>query len=213
MREMPIGDIVDQSKNVIVCGLPDAAFNWQQLQYRWPNKPSPGLLENHMRGTLQETGLYRPSCLFWYKAECTPSSQMFVRSVGGLPGLVAARHGGPEKFDSMEDLAAAANCVVLKVLGDINLLPFNILTTDFINDQIIGRIMQLNESAERGQPTFVHLSVHDSSDEGEDTIFPPQQQQHRLINTTINSSTAPGNTSFDFRQAHTVPVQFRETTM
>jgi len=130
------GDIVDQGRNVMICGLPDAAFSWQQLQYRLPNKPSPGQLETHMRGTLQEIGLYRPSCLFWYKAECTPSTKMYVRSVGGLTGLVAARHGGPEKFDDMHDLAAAANHVILNVLNDINLLPFNILTMDFVSDQV-----------------------------------------------------------------------------
>ena len=90
-----------------------------------------------MRGTLQEIGLYRPSCLFWYRAECTPSTKMYVRSVGGLTGLVAARHGGPEKFDDMEDLAAAANHVILNVLNDINQLPFNILTMDFVSDQVI----------------------------------------------------------------------------
>jgi len=131
-----VGDLVDQGRNVIVCGLPDASFSWQQLQYRWPNKASPGQLETHMRGTLQEIGLYRPSCLFWYRAECTPSTKMYVRSVGGLTGLVAARHGGPEKFDDMQDLAAAANHVVLNVLNDVNLLPFNILTTDYVNDQV-----------------------------------------------------------------------------
>jgi len=130
------GDIVDQGRNVVICGLPDAGFSWQQLQYRLPNKPSPGQLETHMRGTLQEIGLYRPSCLFWYRAECTPSTKMYVRSVGGLTGLVAARHGGPEKFDDMQDLAAAANHVIFNVLNDINLIPFNILTMDFINDQV-----------------------------------------------------------------------------
>ena len=132
------GDVVDQGRNVVVCGPPDAAFSWQQLQYRWPNKPSPGQLETHMRGTLQEIGLYRPSCLFWYKAECTPSTKMYVRSVGGLAGLVAARHGGPEKFDGMKDLAAAANHVVLDVLNDINQLPFNIVTMDFVSDQVLA---------------------------------------------------------------------------
>ena len=71
-----------------------------------------------------------------YRAECTPSTKMYVRSVGGLAGLVAARHGGPEKFDGMKDLAAAANHVVLDVLNDINQLPFNIITTDFVSDQV-----------------------------------------------------------------------------
>ena len=62
---------------------------------------------------------------------------MYVRSVGGLTGLVAARHGGPEKFDDMQDLAAAANHVVFNVLNDINQLPFNILTMDFVSDQVL----------------------------------------------------------------------------
>ena len=84
----------------------------------------------------REIGLYRPSCLFWYKAECTPSTKMFVRSVGGITGLVAARNGGPEKFNDMQDLAAAANHVILNVLNDINQLPFNILTMDFVSDEV-----------------------------------------------------------------------------
>lgn len=133
---MCAGDIVDQGRNVIVFGLPEAKFSWQQLQYRWPNKAQPGQLENHMRGTLQEIGLYRPTDLFWYRAECTPSEKVFVRSVGGLVGLIAARHGGPEKFDSLEHLAACANRVVLRVLGDVGQLPFNVLTMDFISDQV-----------------------------------------------------------------------------
>ena len=131
-----LGDVVDQGRNVVICGLPDAAISWQQLQYRWPNKPSPGELEKHMRGTLGEIGLYRPSCLFWYKAECTPSRKMYVRSVGGLTGLVAARNGGPEKFDDMQDLAAAANHVVFTRLNVINQLPFNVLTMDFVSDKV-----------------------------------------------------------------------------
>jgi hypothetical protein len=89
-----------------------------------------------MRGTLQEISLYRPTDLFWYRAECTPTSKVFVRSYGGLMGLVAARHGGPEKFDSMEHLASCANRVVLRVLEDINQLPVNVLTMDFVSDQV-----------------------------------------------------------------------------
>ena len=135
---------------MVIYGLPAAEFSWQQLQYRWPNKPSPGQLETHMRGTLQEIGLYRQTCLFWYKAECTPSRKMYLRSVGGLTGLVAARNGGPEKFDDMEDLAAAANLVVLNVLNDINLLPFNIITTNFVSDQV----------GQAYQPQFIQTPFH-----------------------------------------------------
>ena len=90
-----------------------------------------------MRGTLQEIGLYRPTDLFWYRAECTPSEKVCTRSMGGLIGLINARHGGPEKFDSLEHLAACANRVVLRVLSDVNKVAFNVLTMDFINDQVV----------------------------------------------------------------------------
>jgi hypothetical protein len=130
------GDIIDLGRNVIIYGLPEAKFSWQQLQYRWPNKSQPGHLETHMRGTMQEIGLYRPTDLFWYRAECTPTPKMHSRSWGGILGLIAARHGGPEKFDNLEHLAACANRVVLRVLNDVNQLPMNVLTMDFISDQV-----------------------------------------------------------------------------
>lgn len=135
---MRAGDVVDQGRNVIVCGLPEARFDWQPLQYRIPNKPMPGQLDTHMRGTLAEIGLYRPSCVFWYRAECTPTQKVYIRSAGGVFGVVAGRHGGPEKFNSMEHLAWCANDVVLRVLNDVSRLPFNILTTDFVNDKVDG---------------------------------------------------------------------------
>src|SRR5688572_12178344 len=128
----------------------DVAYSWQQIQYRWPNKQSPELLGQHMRTALAEMGLYRPSCLFWYKAECTPSSPMYVRSCGGLPGVIATRYGADEKFDSVEDMASATNFEVLDVLHGLTRLPFNILSIDYVHDSVIERIIKLNEVSDGG---------------------------------------------------------------
>jgi len=94
-------------------------------------------------------------------------------------------------------------------------------------EQIIGRIIELNDVAERGQPINVESMMHDSWDDMDEVFAAPhlrlqhQQQQNLLhpsarLNTTVNSSAgvhAPANTSFDFRTTAAPPVQVRETTM
>jgi len=93
--------------------------------------------------------------------------------------------------------------------------------------QIIGRVIELNDTADRGQPITAEL--HDSWDDVTDDVFGGtpvaygrQQQQQALLhtsarlNTTVNSSGVPvlaANTSFDFRGTAAPPVQVRETTM
>ena len=87
--------------------------------------------------------------------------------------------------------------------------------------QIIGRIIELNDVADRGQPINASAMMHDSSDEMEDVFAVPlhkqqqQQQQQHLIHTSarLNTTDAPANTSFDFRPTAAPPVQVRETTM
>lgn len=81
--------------------------------------------------------------MVWYKAECTPTQSMAARGFGGLPGLIAARWAD-EKFDFADDLGAAVNATVLDVLGTAPRLPFNILSVDFIADELIARIIELN---------------------------------------------------------------------
>jgi len=104
--------------------------------------------------------------------------------------------------------------------------------------QIIERIIELNDVADRGQPTMPSTMINssatmhdDASWDDMDDVFgapppPPthqrphhhhqqqQQQQHLLpASARINSSAAPANTSFDIRQSAAPPVQVRETTM
>jgi len=90
-------------------------------------------------------------------------------------------------------------------------------------EQIIGRIIELNDTADRGQPAM----MHDSFDDMDEVFSMPhhkQQQQHQQqyllhttarLNTTVNNSgvAGPANTSFDFRSTAAPPVQVRETTM
>lgn len=208
------GDIIDQGKNIVICGIRDVAYSWQQIQYRWPNKQSPEQLGQHMRTALAEMGLYRPSCLFWYKAECTPSSPMYVRSVGGLPGVIATKYGADEKFDSVEDMASATNFEVLDVLHGLNRLPFNILSIDYVHDSVIERILKLNEASEGGGLRISSIDL--SSDELDDVFLQPPSNMHKLFNTTLNSSTGQAaaiNNSYEFRGHPVPPVQVKETTM
>jgi len=95
--------------------------------------------------------------------------------------------------------------------------------------QIIERIIELNDVADRGQPINVSAMMHDSWDEMDDVFDASQPKLHqrylqqqvllhnsaRLNTTTGNSSAvpAPVNTSFDFRASAAPPVQVRETTM
>jgi len=94
--------------------------------------------------------------------------------------------------------------------------------------QIIGRVVELNDTADRGQPISADALMHDSWDDVIDDVFaaaPPSRQQQlqqqallhtsARLNTTVNSSgvAVPANTSFDFRTTAAPPVQVRETTM
>ena len=101
--------------------------------------------------------------------------------------------------------------------------------------QIIERIIELNDSADRGQPAMNaavagSTTLHDEStfDTDMDDVFasvpPPshhhhrhyQQQQQHLLSIGAPrpiSGLAAANTSFDIRQSAAPPVQVRETTM
>ena len=203
-------------------------YSWQQIQYRYPNKAWPHEMHEHLTDTIQEIGLYQPSCLFWYKAECTPVSAMYARSAGGLPGLIATRYGGQEKYESMEELASVSNSYILQVLDEISRLPFNIISFDYAHDDVIDRIVKLNEFADSG----IHLSKHDvsSGEEGDDVFLNTSTVGVKLINnmstsmphnnsgskhnsSTLNSSAVGTmNTSFDFRLKPAPAVQVKEST-
>lgn len=233
MRDLLIGDLIDQGKSIVLCGMTDVvSSSWQQIQTSWPNKQSPEQLGSHMRTTLQEMGLYRPTGLFWYKAECTPSSAMYVRSIGGVPGLVASRRGAVEKFDFIEDLAAATNYSILQVLRDVNRLPFNLLSIDYVHDDVIERILKLNDVPDQMLTLSQHISSTDMSSDEVDDVFvvyaspasaasSASAAQQKLINNStmnssvagVNSSVAGVNSSFDFRGRPKPPVHVKETMM
>jgi len=92
--------------------------------------------------------------------------------------------------------------------------------------QIIERIIELNDSADRGQPLGVPAVMRESWDDMDEVFAAvPLHQQHRhhhqqqqqLLPSSarLNSSSAAvaANTSFDIRPTAAPPVQVRETTM
>ena len=140
---------MDQGKNIVIFGVPNTSYSWRCLRYRWPNKAWPHELKEDMEQTISELSLHRPRELFWYKAECTPSGSMVVRSLGGLPGAIASRCAH-EKLEFIEDMAAATNRCVLDVLLELNCNSFNMLSVDYVNEELIDRIIELNNVAQSG---------------------------------------------------------------
>ena len=70
---------------------------------------------------------------------------MIVRLLGGIPGL-AVRKCSKGKFEFIEDMAAAVNHQVLEVLKKVPTLPFNVLSTDYVHDDIIDCIVKFNDT-------------------------------------------------------------------
>ena len=179
------GDIIDQGKNVVIFGVQGAAYTWQCLRYRWPNKVWPHEVATDMRQTISELSSQRPSDFFWYKAECTPNGPMIVRSIGGVPGVVAA-DCAEEKFEFVEDVAAALNHLVNLELNEHQILPFNALSTDYVNDEVIAKILELNQHAETGVYTTAEISAAANlTSEADDDVFADAG------NTTITSFEMP----------------------
>ena len=127
----------------MIFGMPNVAYSWKGLEYRWPNKSWPSELSADFIDTL--TNHDRTSReLFWYKAECTPDAAMVARSIGGVPGVAMVKRA-EEKYDFLEDLAGATNYAIYDVLQDIEYLPFNIISFDFVPDDLLAYIIALNE--------------------------------------------------------------------
>lgn len=84
-----------------------------------------------------------------YKMEVTANAHTIIRSLGGLPS-VCVSSCAPEKFDFQEDVAASANHILLQALNQEDLIPFNFISTDFVSDDIIDRIMALNTMQKTG---------------------------------------------------------------
>ncbi len=141
--------MVDANKNVVVVGMPGVAYSWTNIDNRWANKAWPDELALDMSNTISDYMLHNPYFMFWYKAECTPNASMVVRNLGGAPGLVASQCAH-EKFEFLEELAASTNTHVLEILEEVSVLPFQVLSTDYIHDDVIARIIELNENTETG---------------------------------------------------------------
>ncbi len=90
---------------------------------------------------------------------------MIVRCIGGLPGVMAAPRSD-EKLEFVEELGAATNRCVMDVLLDCDSLPLNILSIDYVNDEVIERILELNKFTKSGAYNM-NKSVDDA-----DSIFP-----------------------------------------
>ena len=71
---------------------------------------------------------------------------MVTRSIGGVPGVAAIRRS-EEKFEFLEELASVANKSIYEVIQDIQKIPFNVLSVDFVQDDIIECIIKLNDRA------------------------------------------------------------------
>ena len=127
--------------------MPQKAYSWLHLDYRWPNKAWPEELRRDLIETLVDLEDRSADDLFWYKAECTPNAAMVTRCIGGVPGAAVFRRTD-EKLEFLRDLAGSTNHVVLQVLDDVSKLPFWVLSTDYVQDEVIGRIIALNDNAD-----------------------------------------------------------------
>ena len=188
-----VGDLVDQAKNVMIFGVPRKSYSWLGLDYRWPNKAWPSELKEDMITTIADVEDRRSTNLYWYKAECTPNAAMVTRSVGGVPGAAAFKRA-EEKLEFVKDLAEATNRVILDVLQDQHTLPFHILSTDYIQEDVIGMIIDLNDNA---QAALAALDVTGGTDRA--SYF----SGSTYMNYSLISSEAPLN--------RTSTIQVRET--
>ena len=172
------GQIVSQGTNILLFG--EKVSYSQKLNYRWPNKTKPVEiqtdLDQHVRERINRPGY----AFFWYKAECTPDAAMVVRNLGGVPGLIAASCAA-EKFEFIEGMATSVNHGVLDVIEGCTSLPFNVLSTDYVTDDIIGKIVDLNravvanEAPVTSQPASLQIEENGNNEPTVETALLPGQ--------------------------------------
>jgi hypothetical protein len=214
-----LGDIVDQGRNVVISGVPDVAYSWKSIRYRWPNKPWPEELRADMEMVISDLHGQAPQdVVYWYKAECTPDPSMVIRNIGGVPGVwVKNKRGAVEKFDFVEDLAAAVNQVVYEVLQPLQRIPFHVLSTDFVQDDIVGHIIQLNDAASEGlysAEESLDVSVfEDNFSESSSLMAPKSGRNQSVSNISVGTNRSAMNASFDVRLHAAPPVEVKETNM
>ncbi|ELU09758.1 hypothetical protein CAPTEDRAFT_218008 [Capitella teleta] len=216
---MVIGDIVDQGRNIVISGVPNASYSWRSIRHHWPNKPWPEQLRCDMEALITDLSLIPAhETLFWYKAECTPDAAMVMRNIGGVPGAWAKRkRGGQERFEFIEDMAAAVNQVVYEVIQPLDRIPFQVLSTDFVQDDIVGHIVQLNDSASEGVFTAeetLDATMDDAFSETSSLVNPKAAGRNQSVsNISVTTNRSNMNTSFDIRLKAAPPVEIKETNM
>ena len=106
-----------------------------------------------------------------------------MRGIGGLPGAIAAQCAD-EKFDFIEDMASAINHCILRILNECDMMPFNVISTDYINTSIIERIIDMNRLELTGAGPMTQREVMEGSKSNlllevsvdqQDTSFDPSQ--------------------------------------
>ncbi len=209
----PVGDIVDSGKNVVVAGVPDVAYSWHSIQYRWPNKEWPSELKADFEQTVENMRITPPDRFFWYKAECTPGTHMILRGVGGVPGMVV-KGQSEEKLDFIEDMAAVVNHKIEEVLGGADTLPFNVLSVDFVQDEVLDHIIRMNvNKAEelvfnvpQGSPSL-NLNLTEVSVTSENDVSISQADNvdsvfvENPVNPDVSVASANGRTSAGLTEA------------
>lgn len=178
--------MVSKRRQIAIFGVDRASYSWNNMKYHWPNKSSPDDLKTDLLSILDEMGTRRPFYQFWYKAECTPNKYTIIRSIGGVPS-VAVQSCTNEKFDFLDEMSFATNYVVLNILKEASQLPFHIFSVDFVHDDIVDRIIELNNRSVR-----LSATGKDFNDQG---------------------STLSTTSSFEIGPARQIPLQIWETTM
>lgn len=118
---------------------------------------------------------------------------MVTRCIGGLPGACASRCAD-EKFDFVEDMASAVNHCVYETLKGIEKMPFNVLSMDYVQDDIVERIIELNTQVLPDANLVSAASMQDV-----DEIF--------MQNQTLTSLS----TNFEMPMPAMPPIEVRET--
>ena len=136
---------MNQGKNVFIAGMPGVAYSWRGFQYHWPNKQWPRELAQDLENKLSEMSVDPPYKTFWYKAECTPGPVMITRGLGGVPGLVASKCA-EEKYDFIKEMSSCANHKVAEILAKLSRIPFDVLSLDYVQDDVIGKMVELNHA-------------------------------------------------------------------
>ncbi|CAH1784718.1 unnamed protein product [Owenia fusiformis] len=138
-----LGEITRQGGNVILFGLYEVNDRWPNLTHYWPNKQYPHQLSEDIKEAYDYCMTNRQHDLIWYKAELTPDAYIIARNIGNMVGVVVSRCAD-EKFEFLEDMAHAANHSVLEAMKEWTYIPFNMLCVDFVDDNIIQRIIEMN---------------------------------------------------------------------